>query len=296
MQIYRHLSVNNVQLKKFDFPRELSMAAYLVENPNVLILDDDELSSVSIIDAEVSISEGRKSKSKDGRIDLLAIYGEATIGVLELKLGELNDQHLSQIEDYLKETPQIRELAGTVTGEKEPNFVGILVGNSITESLAVKIRGGYLVNEQIPIAALLLSRYRGDDNNVYIITDTIFRNVSRKFDRTEYRFNGEVLGKNRLVQSVIKQYAMDNSDVTYAGLEDMFPKYLQGSMGCFTTEKDALDKFAATGYKRFFIDLSEIVALKDSRIAVCTQWGRDNIGSFIDRARDLGYAIEVENS
>lgn len=41
MQLFRHLSANAVQLEPFPFKRELSMAAYVVENEGVLALDRD---------------------------------------------------------------------------------------------------------------------------------------------------------------------------------------------------------------------------------------------------------------
>jgi hypothetical protein len=94
-------------------------------------------------DSEVPVVGGRQSKSTDGRIDLLALYGEDTIGVVELKLGDLAQVHLSQLEDYLARTDQLSEIAQAETGRDDPNFVGILVGNSIEPALANQIREGY---------------------------------------------------------------------------------------------------------------------------------------------------------
>ena len=91
MQIYRHLTANHVTLKGMPFSREIAMEAYLIDNPDILALDEDDLSSISIVDAEVILPGGRKRKQSGGRIDLLAIYGESTIGVVELKLEELNE-------------------------------------------------------------------------------------------------------------------------------------------------------------------------------------------------------------
>ena len=97
MQLYRHLTANNIQLEEMPFFREISMEAYLIENPDILALDNDELSSLSILDAEVHIPEGRGRKGTDGRIDLLALYGESTIALIELKMGELAEIHLEQL-------------------------------------------------------------------------------------------------------------------------------------------------------------------------------------------------------
>jgi len=94
MQLYRHITANNVILKEMPFLREISMEAYLIENSDVLALDADELSTVTVLGDEVSVVDGRPGKRGDGRIDLIAQYGDSTFGVIELKKGELNDNHL----------------------------------------------------------------------------------------------------------------------------------------------------------------------------------------------------------
>ncbi len=74
MKLYTHLTANNIKLQEMPFIRELSMEAYLIENEDVLSLDEENLSDVEIIDSELTIKFGRKSKDSDGRIDLLALY------------------------------------------------------------------------------------------------------------------------------------------------------------------------------------------------------------------------------
>ena len=43
MQIYKHITANNIQLRPMHFQRELSMMAYLIENEGVLALDAEVL-------------------------------------------------------------------------------------------------------------------------------------------------------------------------------------------------------------------------------------------------------------
>ena len=100
MQIFTHLTANDVQLQPFPFHRELSMEAYLIENEGVLALDRDTFSDVEIIETELTLKQGRKTT--DGRIDILATYSQEYIAIVELKLGELKDIHLEQLQDYLK--------------------------------------------------------------------------------------------------------------------------------------------------------------------------------------------------
>lgn len=101
MQIFRHFTANDVQLEAFPFKRELSMEAYLVENEGVLSLDSDTFSNVEIIETELALKQGRKSKDTDGRIDILATYSQEYIAIVEIKLGQLEKSHLIQLEDYL---------------------------------------------------------------------------------------------------------------------------------------------------------------------------------------------------
>lgn len=291
MHIYRHLTANNIKLTSMDFHRELSMESYLIENPDVLVLDDDELSTIEILEAELPVKGGRIGKNTDGRIDLLARYGESTLGILELKLGELNQDHLNQLEDYLSETSQIEKLIDKDIDTANLKYIGVLIGKAIDKNLAQKISAGYLIRESIPVAALTINRYRGQDNNIYVITDTYFQNTSKKFDRTKYIFDEEEYGKSRLVLAVIKKHVENNPDITFSQLESAFPRSLQGSWGCFDTIERAEEIHANSGYKRHFIRPDEIIKLKDAIIAVGTQWSIRSISNFIPKAKGLGYKI-----
>ena len=102
MQLYKHFTANNIQLEPFPFRRELSMESYLIENESILGLDNDIFSEVEIIEAELTLKEGRKSKDTDGRIDILASYAQEYLAIVELKIGQLQETHLSQLEDYLQ--------------------------------------------------------------------------------------------------------------------------------------------------------------------------------------------------
>ena len=235
MHIYRHLTANNIKLTPMDFKRELSMESYLIENPDVLILDDDELATIEILKAELPIKGGRVKRNTDGRIDLLVLYGESTLGVLELKLGELTKDHLDQLEDYLSETHQIEKLVERELHIAEPKYIGVLVGSAIDKNLAESISSGCLIRDSIPVAALTLRRYKGQDNNIYVITDTYFKNLSKRFDRTKYTFNKGEYGKSRVVHAIFRKYVGDNPGITYSRLESVFSRSLQGSWGCFDT-------------------------------------------------------------
>lgn len=296
MRVFKHVTANDIALRPLPFLRELSMESYLVENENILKLDESDFSDVSIIDVELTLKNGRKYS--DGRIDILVQYGQDTFGVVELKLGQLTSFHLEQLEDYMKEKEQLfnNYIKPKIDVDyKEVNWVGVLVGSSISAELDEKLSNGFQIENNTPVAALTISRYRGEDNQVYVITDTIFNNKSRNFDRTKFIYNGEKYNKGRLVLAVMKDYVGDHNKKTFSELRKDFPHDLQGSSGVFVTKEEAIGKFERTGYKRYYIKDDELIKLEDeSVIAVTTQWGKGNIHKFIDRAREFGYKIDSE--
>ncbi|KPA16829.1 hypothetical protein MHK_002941 [Candidatus Magnetomorum sp. HK-1] len=168
MQLYKHLTANDVHIKPFPFKLELSMSAYLIENERVLSLDSEKFSDLEIVATELTLKQGRSSKETDGRIDILANYSQEYIGVIELKLGCLEQIHLTQLEDYLEKKDQLLvEFPDLFDKEliDKPQWIRVLVGSSINIELAQRFRSGYTKNN-IQIAALTIQRYRGYDDQI----------------------------------------------------------------------------------------------------------------------------------
>lgn len=294
MQIFTHFTANDVQLEPFPFKRELSMEAYLVENEGVLGLDRDTFSNVEIVEAELTLKQGRKSKETDGRIDILATYSQEYIAVVELKLGQLEETHLKQLEDYLKEKDQILAQYPNILNKELsslPKWIGVLVGSSIDSELARKIKDGYLTASGILIAALTIQRFRSSDGNIYVTTDTYFNGANSTRDTSKYSFDGSVLGKGRLVLAIIKRHVESHPEISYSELEKKFPKSCQGSSGVFSTVDVANEIYAKSGRKRHFLNPEEVIQLSDSYIAISSQWGIENIDKFIKQATQIGYVI-----
>ncbi len=295
MQIFRHLTINDVQLEQFPFKRELSMEAYLIENEGVLSLDADIFNNVDIVEAELTLKQGRKSKNTDGRIDILATYSQEYIAVIELKLGQLEEIHLKQLEDYLAEKNQILEQYPDILNQEVspvPKWVGVLVGNSIGPNLATKLRNGYSSPDETQIFALTIQRFRGSDGNVFVTTDTYFNNVNTVRDNSKYLFEGKSLGKGRLVLSVIKRHCEINPTITFSQLEEAFPRSCQGSSGVFATFETANNIHTSSGRKRHFLNTDELIQIEGTAIAVSSQWGIGNIDKFIKFAKLQGHKIE----
>ncbi len=298
-RILRHFTANEEQLENFPFKRELSMEAYLVENQGVLGLDDDIFSGadVEIIQEELTLKQGRSSKETDGRIDVLITYSQEYIGIVELKLGELGSIHLKQLEDYLLQKEQILTQYPDILSSdstSETKWIGVLVGDSINSELAEKISNGYITESGVQIAALTIQRFRSTKGNVYVTTDTYFKNSPSSKDTSKYKFEGKVLGKGRLVLEVMKQHVENNPNLTFSELEKQFPRRLQGSKGVFCTDDEANETYARDR-RRHFIKPDELITLSDATIAVSSQWGIRNIGKFISVAEKYGHKIEPYN-
>jgi hypothetical protein len=299
VQLFKHLTANDVHLEPFPFKRELSMEAYLVENERVLSLDGDTFSNVEIIEAELTLKQGRKSKNTDGRIDILATYSQEYIAVVELKIGQLDSIHLEQLEDYLQQKQQILEQYPDILNKESALFVkwiGVLVGTSIDSVLASKLSSGYITQSGIQIAALTVQRFRGTDGSVYVTTDTYFNGAISRRDTSKYKFDGAVYGKGRLVLAIIKRHVESNPEISFAELEKAFPQSCQGSVGVFTTIEKANEIKTTTGRKRHFLNADEVIKLSDSTIAISDQWNPVNIDRFIQQAVKNGYIINLKNT
>ena len=286
MYLHKHITANNVTLEKFPFQREVAMEAYLIENPVVLSIESFD--EVEILNSEVSLLDAGVKKDTDGRIDIFAKYGQDCLAVVELKSGKLNQDHLDQLKNYLEKKSQIIEKFPDIwdpTVSKNPKWIGVMVGKTIDPDLMLQISKGCYVCDDIPIVALTLNRYRDKDGNIYVITDSYLPEKFKNMDYTKYSFNGQNqnYGKAKLVLAVMKDFAEKKPEITFIELSQKFPKSLLGSEP-FTTE-------AKAKYKRHYIKPDELIALKDGKIAVSTQWGIGNIDKFIKVAESLDYKI-----
>ncbi|WP_430927945.1 hypothetical protein [Polaribacter marinivivus] len=297
MEIYRQITANNIELKEYPFLKELAMEAYLLENEDVLKLDKDNFSDVTVLDAEIALKAGRKTSKRDGRIDILAQYGIDYLSIVELKINEINDLTLLQLEDYLKERKQIIERHPNFWEDKEqePKWIGVLVGTSISPELQRKLQDGYQTEDGIAIAGLVIRRFRSSKNEIYVVTDTFFKYNYLNRDFSKFQFRHKEYNKARLVNAVIKEYVENKPKITYADLKKQFPDYLQGSLGVFDTLENAQEIYDRTGHKRHYLKPEELIKLSDSTIATSTQWGIRNIGKFINRAKKLGKEFKIEN-
>lgn len=292
MELFRQITANNITLKEFPFWKELAMEAYLLENEEILKLDKENFNDVTILDAEIALKQGRKTG--DGRIDILTKYSGEYLGIVEIKLNEINDLSLSQLEDYINQKDQILKINPDYWAEPtNPKWVGILVGGNISNSLRDKLSEGYEY-KGVPIAGMTIKRFKSPSNEIYVISDTFFRFKYLSKDYSKFIFNGSEYNKGRLVNAVIKSYIENNPTMTYAELKTKFPDKIQGSFGVFDTKFNAEDIYQRWGHKRHYINPDEEIKLSDETIATCTQWNPENIKQFLNQANTLGLKIEIK--
>lgn len=112
---------------------------------------------------------------------------------------------------------------------------------------------------------------------------------SRK-DVTRYSFNGKQLNKRQLVLECIKQYVEDYPTTDAAVLFEVFPDYIQGSLGVIRAANEAEQYSDAT--ERYFFKDDEVLHMDTGVYVISKDWTVKNIGRFIDVMETLGYEIK----
>ena len=134
-------------------------------------------------------------------------------------------------------------------------------------------------------------KYLNIDQSLKISNDKVATKKTR--DTTKYSFQGESYTKRALVLAVIKHHCNANQNLSKNDLKKAFPQELQGSAGVFISFEDAQQILLKTGHIRHFLNDDDLIEAENSKLAVSTQWGKDNILDFIERAKNLGYSIEA---
>ncbi|TVZ55404.1 hypothetical protein OD91_0651 [Lutibacter sp. Hel_I_33_5] len=293
MKIFKQVTANNIGLTPYPFKKELAMEAYLIENEEILILDKDNFTEVAVLDEEIALKKGRRNR--DGRIDILTSYGAEYLSIIELKLNQIDESTLNQLESYLDQKEQILEIGNYWEADVKPKWIGVMVGTSISADLQERLNKGYKYKDIIPIAGIVLNRYRSTDNNIFVVSDTYFSYKYSEKDYSKFLYKNKVFNKARLVNEIVREYVDLNPTTTFSKLKEIFPKQIQGSFGVFDKLSRAEEIYNNWGHKRHYIKSTETIHLADGEIiATCNQWNPHNTSDFIDNAKKLGYNIEIK--
>jgi len=109
-------------------------------------------------------------------------------------------------------------------------------------------------------------------------------------DVTRYSFMGKQLNKRQLVLECIKQYIADTSTTDPSVLLDLFPDWIQGSLGVVRAAGEAEQYSDAT--ERYFFKDDEVLHLDTGVYVISKDWTVKNISRFIDVMEILGYEIK----
>ena len=113
--------------------------------------------------------------------------------------------------------------------------------------------------------------------------------VRGKKDTTKYSFKEHKnLGKGRLVLEVVKDHAESNPDISFDDLAKVFPPELRSVYGVFAKVNEIEEKHRV----RYFMKDKDTIALLDSKVAVCNQWGISNIDPFLETCKKLELEIK----
>lgn len=310
MFLTKTFTAGNETYEEFPFLGELIMEAFLIENPKALNLGAEDFEEAVILGHQIKLEE--ESQNKEGRIDILAAYGNR-IAIIELKKGLIDENALNQLNGYLKvrhqledyciqepwlsnlEKSNVKTVADYCDGVENIEWVGILAGTEIKPELAVKLRNGeFNSNEdQIPIAGITINRFTGEKNRIYTITDSFLPKKVNGKDYTKYNLLtsteiiGEALTKNRLALNIVQYFVKThNGNLTKEQLFEAFDNNIQGSATIVPYE-DSKDR-------RSFKKPDQVIILADySRYCVSTQWGKGNIGRMINRAKELMSELQI---
>lgn len=128
-------------------------------------------------------------------------------------------------------------------------------------------------------------------NDMHITSEGAKQQEQRKHkDVTKYLFKEKQFCKRELVLQCVKEYVKEHPELNAEQLIDVFPDYVQGSLGIVKRVVDA--EWYTNAKKRFYFSDENIIHLSDGDYVVCTQWDAGNIGKFLKLAEDLGFEIQ----
>ena len=138
-----------------------------------------------------------------------------------------------------------------------------------------------------------LSELSNNESSDYYDFDHFHGNNRSNRNNDKYRYNGGVYNKGEIVNVVIKDYVAQNKNISYYQLEDIFPRKIQGSCGCFDRLEKAKEIYNRTSHKRHRLKQTDLIHLSDCIIATSNQWNPINIAEFLKNAYKLGFKIKV---
>ena len=99
MKLYRKVVMNGYEMKELPFKREFELEGCLTVAPELLSLNDDDLTVSRLITVESFIRNKRRGQNH--RPDMIVALSGGQIGIVELKKGIIDVKALTQLRAYL---------------------------------------------------------------------------------------------------------------------------------------------------------------------------------------------------
>jgi len=212
----KKLIKSNVVWEYVPFGSEKDMGNYLKRNLKVLSMGD--FSPISLdyeLPCEKAKDKNKKSGKKDGRLDFLVDY-EAFAAVVELKNGELNNDHLNQLKSYLNGKIPVENLSDR--GRR--NIKGILVGSSISPELLVELnKKEYKKEYKNRVSVITFKRY-GYEDHEYEIVDIYYPFSLRDYSKYFIENDPTPYPKSRIVYACVTDFLKRHHSVTFDALKN----------------------------------------------------------------------------
>ena len=112
-------------------------------------------------------------------------------------------------------------------------------------------------------------------------------------NKDQYKLDGELYGKGRIVQAVVRKYVTDNPKVTYKQLKEVFPDELLNRFGIFQDETTARSLSGARD--RYFLKEEDGIKLGDRKVVfTSSQFTAETVQPVLAIARkQLGMKIST---
>jgi hypothetical protein len=110
-------------------------------------------------------------------------------------------------------------------------------------------------------------------------------------DETQYKFNGETLGKGRFLLAIVTAWARAHKNATAEQIEKAWPHTLIHRYGVLAPLKDAKER--SNPRKRYFIDEEkEVLEIGGKKYAVCNQITAAIIEKVIAHCKEAGMKVK----
>lgn len=222
-------------------------------------------------------------------IEFINVFSKS--GVMEYNsIQGYIQKKVHSIQQNIAYSEEKKRITSKVYCEKIKEYIKNDIESNLSKELADK-----LINEiSVSISSKDPQPILNDSVHSHSVNSNKIRTATKpnSFDFTQYTLDGVTYGKGRLALAIVKKYIKENPNTSFHKLENIFPKYLQGSAGVFKKLEDALE-IINRDKKRHFVKPDEVIKLTDSTVAVSTEWGVGNIGKLLKAANSMKYEIKA---